>query len=216
MGPRERETGNPSKTGEARGRLTKENIRERYGRMRDGSPPPVLADFSARIVANLCGGALFDSSNTIALYAARAGEVDLSAAVPLIRAAGKRAFFPRVCPEGLRFFEVHSTDELSPGSFSIPEPPARGEREALPPEIDLIVVPGVCFDRFGFRVGSGKGFYDRATADVDPARVCGAAYSFQFVSFEIPAEPHDRRAGFVVTEEGVFGAQTKRKGENNV
>ncbi|MCY3973229.1 MAG: 5-formyltetrahydrofolate cyclo-ligase [Candidatus Dadabacteria bacterium] len=216
MEPRERETGKEPETGGGGGRLTKQNIRRRYASIRNGKPPSVLADLSARVVANLCGGALFESSHTIALYAAHAGEVDLSAAVPLIRAAGKRVFFPRVCPEGLRFFEVRSTDELSPGSFSIPEPAVDGGREALPSGLDLMVIPGLCFDRFGFRVGSGKGFYDRATEGVDPARVCGAAYSFQLVSFEIPAESHDRRAGFIVTEEGVFGVQTKREGEKNV
>lgn len=183
--------------------------------MRAAHSPSALAELGLRVAANLCSSDLFLNSSKIALYAPHRGEVDVLSAFDALKKSGKRAFFPRVCGEGLKFFEVLRADELSPGSFSIPEPPADPSREAAVPELDLMVVPGLCFDRFGSRVGSGKGFYDRAAANTEPSKVCAVAYGFQFVDFELPREPHDRRAGFVITERGVFRAQqiTKRNGD---
>ncbi|QMU56005.1 MAG: 5-formyltetrahydrofolate cyclo-ligase [Candidatus Mycalebacterium zealandia] len=195
-------------------RLSKTEIRERFERLRVARSASELAGLSSAISSEIVNSDIFRSAQTVALYSAVRGEVDVSPVLPVLRESGKKVFFPRVCGRDLRFFEVSDAGELSAGSFSIPEPPEDPAREAAPSDIDLIVVPGLCFDRSGSRIGYGKGFYDRTTRGLNTEKVCAAAYSFQFVDFEIPSEPHDARVGFVITERGVFRA--RKEGLKNV
>ncbi|WP_462137582.1 5-formyltetrahydrofolate cyclo-ligase [Candidatus Mycalebacterium sp.] len=185
-------------------RLSKTEIRSRFERLRAEKSASELAELSSAISSEIFRSDIFRSARAVALYSAVRGEVDVSSILPVMRESGKKVFFPRVCGQDLRFFEVSdAAGELSAGSFSIPEPPEDPAREAAPSDIDLIVVPGLCFDRSGSRIGYGKGFYDRATRGLNPEKVCAAAYSFQFVDFEIPSESHDARVGFVITERGI-------------
>lgn len=195
--------------------LSKTEIRNRFELLRAEKPPSELAELSSAISSELLRSGLFRSASTVALYSAVRGEADLSPILPAMRGNGKKVFFPRVCGRNLRFFEVSDAGELSAGSFSIPEPPEDPAREVAPSDIDLIVVPGLCFDRSGSRIGYGGGFYDRAARGLNPEKLCAAAYSFQFVDFEIPSEPHDARVGFVITERGVFRVR-KGGGMKNV
>ena len=66
--------------------------------------------------------------------------------------------------------------------------------------IDLIIVPGVGFDRQGNRLGRGKGYYDRLLPRIPSAYKIGICFPFQLVE-EIPAEPFDIRMDEIVTKE---------------
>ncbi len=71
--------------------------------------------------------------------------------------------------------------------------------------IDLIqgfLVPGLCFDRRGNRMGKGKGFYDRALEHCGAEKV-GVCFS-ELVFDEIPSEDHDQKMDWIVTEEGIL------------
>jgi 5-formyltetrahydrofolate cyclo-ligase len=66
--------------------------------------------------------------------------------------------------------------------------------------VDLVVTPGLAFDRRGYRVGYGGGFYDRYLARLRPnAARTAIGFSFQVVE-EVPADPGDERVHLVVTE----------------
>jgi 5-formyltetrahydrofolate cyclo-ligase len=71
---------------------------------------------------------------------------------------------------------------------------------------DLLVVPGVAFDRRGIRLGRGAGCYDRFLPTIPPpAALVGLAWSWQVVD-ELPADRWDVPVDAVVTEEGVVRA----------
>jgi 5-formyltetrahydrofolate cyclo-ligase len=72
---------------------------------------------------------------------------------------------PRInsATQQLESHEFHSGTKLSPNNWQIAEP--EGENLVKPTEIDLVVVPLLCFDKKGFRVGYGKGFYDKFLAN---------------------------------------------------
>ena len=208
MGPRDGE-----ETEKFRGaRLSKAEIRNRFARLRAEKSPEILSELSSAVASRLAASGIFQEAKTVALYFAVRGEADVSSVLPAMRKSGKKAFFPRVCGRGLRFFEVSDASELSPGSFSIPEPREDSAREIAPSDIDLVVVPGLCFDHSGSRIGYGKGFYDRATRGLNPEKVCATAYSFQIVDFEIPSDPYDARVGFVITQRGLF--RVRKDGKN--
>ena len=72
-----------------------------------------------------------------------------------------------------------------------------------PATIELIIVPGVVFDRFGNRIGMGGGFYDKFLDTCHAVKI-GLAFDFQVLSERIPSEGHDVRLDMIVTDKGVI------------
>ena len=107
----------------------------------------------------------------------------------------KKFFLPRVNGVNLEILP-YDESRLELGSFHIEEP--TGDDLANADEIELVVVPGVAFDRKGKRLGRGKGYYDRLLATAKATKI-GIGYEFQLVE-EIPAEPHDIPMDVVITE----------------
>lgn len=130
-------------------------------------------------------------AKTIMIYASFARE---AATFPLIEAlfkTGKTVSLPRCIPgNDLAAGVVSDLDQLVPGCFGILEPSATVP--SIEPEaLDLIVVPGLAFDRYGHRLGRGAGYYDRFLSRT-PARTfkLGLAYDFQILHL-IPTAGHD-------------------------
>ena len=96
--------------------------------------------------------------------------------------------------------------ELRPGRYGVLEPPAQAA-VIRPEEGDLVLVPGVAFDRAGNRLGRGQGFYDRAfpASAPRPPLLIGVAYQIQLVD-AVPHAETDRRVDAVVTELGLHWA----------
>ncbi|MFP6677610.1 MAG: 5-formyltetrahydrofolate cyclo-ligase, partial [Pirellulaceae bacterium] len=123
-------------------------------------------------------------------------------------ASGKRIVIP-YCVDGLlELFLLEDMDELEVGMYRILEP--RAELRGLPEKrvdvetLDLIMVPGVAFDRRGGRTGHGKGYYDKLLehARLDTPLV---ALAFECQMFpEIPVQEHDVFMDRVVTESAVY------------
>ena len=112
--------------------------------------------------------------------------------------AGKQLVYPRVDGETLVFEEVNDLSRLAPGAFGVLEP--RGGRAVAVDRIDVLLVPGVAFDRSGHRLGYGKGFYDRAIAKCSDNTVrVGFAYDFQVVD-ALPVGEHDQPVAALMTE----------------
>lgn len=96
---------------------------------------------------------------------------------------------------------VKNSADLVRGQFGILEP-AESAVCARPSEVDLVVTPGMAFDSTGFRLGRGRGFYDRWLAGLTAFR-CGVGFDHQLVP-DVPHESHDIRMGVVVTPSGAF------------
>jgi 5-formyltetrahydrofolate cyclo-ligase len=160
------------------------------------------AEAAARAAAVRLGEAPeFGRSGRVALYAAVRGELSTRPLFDAILAAGKPALLPALDPGSRRltFRPVRAWEELRRGELGVPEPPG-GVAEPLGPD-DLIVVPGLAFDRCGNRLGSGAGWYDRTFppgADGGPMLV-GYGYEVQIVT-EVPHGTGDRAMELVVTE----------------
>lgn len=98
---------------------------------------------------------------------------------------------------------LRSGEKVKPGRWRVPQPqkPRWVKREA----VDLVIVPGLAFDRRGGRVGHGRGFYDRllCRAGLQGAFKVGLAYEFQMRS-RVPVGVRDVRLDAVVTEKSVY------------
>ena len=115
----------------------------------------------------------------------------------------KQVCLPRFRPD--RTYEaafVMNRNDLVGGQFGILEP-SKNADSAEPSEVDFVITPGVAFDAAGYRLGRGRGFYDRWLEGLTAFR-CGVGYDHQLVHNGVPHEPHDARMGVVVTPSGVF------------
>lgn len=107
----------------------------------------------------------------------------------------KHFYLPRVNGVNLEVLPYEET-RLELGAFHIEEP--TGANTIDPNELELIIVPGVAYDRKGNRLGRGKGFYDRLLSDINATKI-GVGYEFQLFD-EIPAESHDVKMDAVITQ----------------
>jgi 5-formyltetrahydrofolate cyclo-ligase len=103
------------------------------------------------------------------------------------------------------FQEILSLDNLQSARFGLLEPERDVGLMVEPDDLDLVIVPGVAFDRRGNRLGFGGGYYDRFFERCNATRV-GLAYAFQVVD-DIPAEDHDVKIDWLVTEDEVILCQ---------
>lgn len=158
---------------------------------------------SAAISLHLRASTPWRTASSVLFFAALSDEPDLGASIVELLATQRRAALPRSTPDGSGYVacEIQNLDaDLVVARFGISEP--KPDCRMIPiPAFDLILVPGVAFDRRGWRLGRGQGFYDRLLADANPAALCGVAFAEQILP-EISHEPHDRRMRWLVTPEG--------------
>jgi len=145
----------------------------------------------------------------VALYAALPDELPLFALFERLCTAGRRPLLPRARGGLVEFVPVRSVRDLRPGAHGVLEPPPGVWPLPLRPE-DVVLVPGVAFDRAGHRLGRGAGFYDRTFANACPGPLrIGVAYAFQLCS-EVPHGSQDRSVDTIVTECGMLWPRGRR------
>lgn len=153
---------------------------------------------------------LYREVPSILSYLSFGSEIDTTAIIKNAWLRGKRVLVP-VCQtkdKTLLISELRSLNELSPGTWGIPEPKKEYLRPVSPSEIGLAIIPGLAFDSRGHRLGFGAGYYDRflSTLPSECPKIA-LAYNFQIVEF-IPNEAHDVPVDLIVTEKRIL--QTTR------
>lgn len=148
----------------------------------------------------------FHDATLIMLFLSMENEVETTTLAIQAWKSAKSIAVPRVYWEQrvIEPVEINSLDSQSNrGSASLREP-AQGRVIPLG-MIDLVVVPGLAYDRRGFRVGRGKGFYDRflAQKELHGLRVA-LCFHEQVLSENIPVEPHDVPMHLIITDREVI------------
>ena len=186
-------------------REKKNAIREEYKARRREMDRETRADRDSRICNHAMGLVSFRFAEYVLLYAALEDEIDIYDIAREAMARGKKIAFPRCRKEDhtMKYHIVESLDQLSPDSYGILEP-----SEDLPvydPENDagsaICFVPGLVYDKAGFRVGYGKGFYDRFLSRFKGSSV-GVVYS-DFILPEVPRGRFDVSVDILLSEKGV-------------
>lgn len=179
----------------------RKSLRAQLLAARAALPEDERARRSARIGAHLAALLGEVGGRTIAVYWPMRAEPDLSAWIGKAAAAGARFALPVVVGRDrpLAFRAWAPSDRVVPGRWNIPEP---ADGAAVVP--DVVVVPLVGFDRAGYRIGYGGGFYDRTLAALQPRpRTVGVGFAVCKVG-TIEPQPHDVRLDAIVTEAEVI------------
>ena len=109
-------------------------------------------------------------------------------------------FLPFINSEKLFFSKINSLNDLVIGKFNILEPKDRFKTKE---ELDLIIVPGLVFDKKGNRIGHGKGYYDSFLKKHPNATKIGLAFEDQ-INKKILVEDHDIPMDFIITEKRII------------
>jgi len=151
----------------------------------------------------------YATAQTVMYYIDVRSEVRTRHALPDALASGKKIVVPWCNDRGeLELFHLQSMDELSVGMYKILEPKAElrhhADRVVAPEALDLVMVPGVAFDRRGGRMGHGKGYYDKLLQHARPETPL-VALAFECQMFpEIPVASHDIFMDKIITESAVY------------
>ena len=179
--------------------MEKQILRTQCRALRDALTAEAVATASARICEHLAAWSVFQQAQTVAAYMAFGNEINL---VPLMKQShDKRWAIPRtlVKPEPRLVFHPYDPTRLARHPFGMLEPDA-SLPVVEPHELDMILVPGVAFDRCGYRLGFGGGFYDRFLPRVTTTKV-GIIYAAWLVE-QVPREPFDQSVDFLACETG--------------
>jgi 5-formyltetrahydrofolate cyclo-ligase len=165
-------------------------------------------ELSRQICRTFAGLPEYASARTVLFYIDVRTEVRTRHFLPTALTRGKRIIVP-YCVEGaLDLFYLEHMDELSVGMYKILEPKpalrALPAKQVAVEEIDLVMVPGVAFDRTGARMGHGFGYYDKLLEHVRrDTPLVALAFECQLFD-EIPTAEHDVFMDKIVTEKAVY------------
>ena len=136
----------------------------------------------------------YKKARVVMFYVSLKDEVDTLTMIDEALKAGKRVAVPVILKEEKRLIagEIHNRlEDLESQHFGIYQPRQDRVKEVPLDDIDLVVVPGVAFDRKNIRLGRGHGYYDRFLSGLPKrTRTIGLAFDFQVLE-NLPQDPHD-------------------------
>lgn len=175
---------------------------------------PNKDELSRHICAIVMSLPEYAAAATVLFYVDVRSEVRTRHSLPDALASGKRIVVPYCVTGELQLFLLQDMEELSIGAYKIlePRPELRSlpEKRVTPAEIDLVMVPGVAFDRSGGRMGHGFGYYDKLLEHVrDNAPLVALAFECQLFP-EIPTQAHDIYMDKIITEKAIYPGKGRR------
>ena len=160
-----------------------------------------LRESDSGIWKNVLNLSEFRSARTVFAYLSVDRECDTRRIVDHLLQAGRRVALPRSRGGGIMDFALYD-GALTEGMYGIPQPPDEAET-VEPGESDLILVPALCCDVHGVRLGHGGGYYDRYLAEhrVPTACLCRERLLME----KVPKDWNDFAVSYVITERKVIG-----------
>ena len=158
---------------------------------------------SQKIISKVIDSDLYKKSKIIALYKSLPSEVNTNELIKYSINSEKIVVLPRIDNEYLKFYKINSIDEqLIKSKFGVEEPIESKINFVEKEKIDLMIVPGVCFDKEKNRMGFGKGYYDRYLENTN-IKTIGICFDEQIVD-KLPTTPNDIKMYKVITDKNIY------------
>lgn len=181
-------------------RPIKIELRQKYRSLRQSMPQEIKQQRDEAIAAQVRRLWQYQRNAILLVYVSTPIEVDTFRIIEQALQDGKKVAVPRCVPDtrNMEFYYIDSVDELSPGMFGVLEPDACPEKLYSERDGGLCLVPAFSYDWRGYRLGYGKGYYDRFLSRFE-GNIVGICYS-DCVQRSLPHGRYDRPVELLVTE----------------
>lgn len=179
--------------------LEKRKTRDRIKKLRLDLTKEQVAKESKLIYNQIIDNKIFERAEVVMSYMSFQNEIDTEKINDYVISCGKKLLLPKMVDrEIIKPIEYTGKFKID-NSFGIKEPVG----ETYNGDIDLIIVPGVVFDREGNRIGYGRGYYDRFLKLYPRTRKISLAYEFQILD-RLEVEEHDEKIDEIVTKNNII------------
>lgn len=189
-------------------RTVKKELREKYVAERKNMPAELRNTYDAKIHDRICASITYRHSTEILLYASMNSEIDTWKLFDTALKSGKKVAFPKTFEDNtMKYYYCSSKEDLELCENGIYEPKS-GLDEYVPSQQSICIVPAVVFDKEGYRIGYGKGFYDRFLSSFTGVKV-GLVYSNMILP-RVPRGRFDKHVDIIISERGVVAVNAPR------
>lgn len=170
------------------------------------------ADKDSAIIKSFINSNLYKDSKQILMYMALDDEINLDSLIDLARFNGKSVAVPYCIDDNgeMEFYYINNLNDLSVGKFGVREPKIDICKKMTDYSDSVILVPAISYDVKGYRLGYGKGYYDRFLAKY-PFNSVGLCYNSLVVD-ELPTNEYDKSVDYIITDTRFISV---RNGGNN-
>ena len=189
--------------------ILKKTLRKKFISKRNSLASDYRNSSTNTIFATLEEQNFFESSEKIFIYVGFGSEITTETFIKKC-INKKQIFVPKIENGKMNLIRLKSWDELAPGHFGVLEPTSSDYYEG---KIDLVVTPSIVFDNNGYRLGYGKGYYDKYFSSREYDISVGLSYH-KLLQDNVPKEDHDIKVDVIITEEKTFLINEKYNSNN--
>lgn len=185
----------------------KKDFRKKVIDLRKSKNSDFITKNSQEIIENLLSMECIKKANNIMLYLDFNNEVKTDQLITKLLSLRKTVVAPVTIKDERKLIPYKITNlknDITIGAYGIREPKQNPSNELDIKDIDVLIVPAVAYDKHGYRLGYGGGFYDRFIENLnDNALTIGIAFELQ-VFDNIPKEYHDAQLNYIITESNTY------------
>lgn len=195
-------------------RKYKSSLRKKYKEFRRSIPPDIKKKKDSSIFQHILNSKLYKNSEMVLCYVSFKDEINTHDFINRAIKDGKIVGVP-YCISGTRdmdFYKISSLDELEVRTYGVLEPVAKEENRLTDYKNSICIMPGLSFDKFGYRLGYGGGYYDRfLSGKFNGNAIIGVCYQ-KAVRYRLTHGYFDVPCDYVATENGMKPSIKNKKG----
>lgn len=178
----------------------KENLRLEFKKLRNDIEDKTLKD--ERICINFLNSKLYQNAEVVLCYYPLSNEISTIKIIKTCFKDNKKIALP-VCLENnkIGFYYINNLDDVAKGKYDIMEPLIKRCEKVTDFGECVLIVPGLAFDIKGYRLGYGKGYYDRFLSE-NKILTVGFCYN-KFIVNELPINQFDKKVEYICSENGL-------------
>jgi 5-formyltetrahydrofolate cyclo-ligase len=181
-------------------KMDKQSLRKKYLEIRNNISNK---DAKSNIIFNqIINLKEYQNAQIIAIYKNLKSEVNTNKLIDYSLSIGKTIALPKVTNDDMKFYKIENNSELLKSNFGVLEPIANNDNYISKDNIDVIIVPGICFDKNKNRLGFGKGYYDRYLLNTKIKKI-GICFNEQIIDI-VPTSKYDIKMDLIITDREII------------
>ena len=192
-------------------KLNKKNIREEIIDKRNNLILDIKQNYDSLIFEEIINSEIYKKSKKIFTYISFGSEVDTIKLINYSFSNNKEVYVPKINKQtkDMIALKIHNFNNMSVDKWGIIEPKSV-DKSNIGTDFDLIIMPGIAFDKQGNRVGYGGGYYDKYISKLNnTSNLLALAYDFQMIQ-DIESESHDIKVDFILTNKGFIKVNVEK------